>query len=83
MRQQFIFNGHNHLLGSFEVGSVNNSCLFRDPWVPLSTFQAFNKIKSMLVEFQDGTIEEHLVKALEVNYTFHLNSNNSFTSKKK
>ena len=40
--------------------------LFRDPWVPLSTFQAFNKMKSMLVEFQDGTIEEHLAKALEV-----------------
>jgi len=38
----------------------------KDPWVPLTTFDKFNKIKSLMAELNEGSVQHHLVKALEV-----------------
>ena len=44
----------------------NRLAYFRDPWVPLTTFDKFNKIKSLMAELNEGSVQHHLVKALEV-----------------
>jgi len=39
----------------------------KEPWVPLSEFEKFNKIQTMVKELiSERTLEEHLVKALQV-----------------
>lgn len=62
---EFYFSDANLRASSRKDGYMMQ-LIKKDPWVPLNIFDKFNKIKTMIAEFEEGTMEEHLVKALEV-----------------
>jgi len=62
---EFYFSDANLRASSRKDGYMMQ-LLKKDPWVPLSVFEKFNKIKTMIADFDDGSLQEHLVKALEV-----------------